>query len=300
MEQMQHENFTITRLCEVHPHWKSSHYKGILIGFYEHLNNTPIFNYPCRLEAAAFLVCTRGQSTLSCNMREYAFNAGDMIAVPPRSIIVSNEQSDDCQCLVLMIEQEFLQECDFNIKRMTQHILEIADRHVIHLDEDEQGQIIDSLHLLQRLIAYPKASTMRDDVMRAHITALVYLWCDILSSRLEAKRTEATPTRQESYFRQFIKELNEHYAERQSVTYYADKLCISARYLTTIVRRISGLTVTDWMNRYILMEAKYLLKYSDMSIQEISYKLSFPDQSFFGKYFKQHVGMSPSSYRNQK
>ena len=93
--------------------------------------------------------------------------------------------------------------------------------------------------------------------------------------------------------------MGEHYAERQGVTYYAEKLCISSRYLTTIVRRISGLTVTEWMNRFLVMEAKYLLKYSDLSIQEIAYRLSFPDQSFFGKHFKQHVGVSPSLYRAQ-
>ncbi len=91
----------------------------------------------------------------------------------------------------------------------------------------------------------------------------------------------------------------QHYLERQPVTFYANRLCISARYLTTIVRRVSGMSVSHWMNRYILTEAKYLLKYSELSIQEIAYKLSFPNQSFFGKYFKQHTGSSPSSYRAQ-
>ena len=66
------------------------------------------------------------------------------------------------------------------------------------------------------------------------------------------------------------------------------------------MRRVSGMSVSEWMNRYIMMEAKYLLKYTEMSIQEIAYKLSFPNQSFFGKYFKQHTGMAPSAFRSQQ
>ena len=106
--------------------------------------------------------------------------------------------------------------------------------------------------------------------------------------------------RLDEYFHRFLHELSQHYLERRSVSFYADRLCISSRYLTTIVRRVSGMSVSEWMNRYIMMEAKYLLKYTEMSIQEIAYKLSFPNQSFFGKYFKQHTGMAPSAFRSQQ
>ena len=104
-------------------------------------------------------------------------------------------------------------------------------------------------------------------------------------------------TRTEEYFCRFISELSQHYLERQPVTFYADRLCVSSRYLTTVVRQVSGLSVSQWMQRYMLAEAKYLLKYTDLSVQEIAYKLSFPNQSFFGKFFKQRLGVSPTKYR---
>ncbi|MDO4758426.1 MAG: helix-turn-helix domain-containing protein [Rikenellaceae bacterium] len=300
MENSKNTNINIDRLRELYPEQTQCHYKGVLIGQYKRQGNIELYHYPCRIEAATFLVCTSGEANLTCNMTEYKVKAGDMLAILPRSIMVSNMQSEDCCCRSMMIDQNFLKECDFNLKRLTQHMMEIAERCVIQLQADEQQQIIQSMDLLQHLINERSTTPLHDEVIRAYTTAHIHLMCDILSSRFENKQSSNALTRQESYFRQFIKELSEHYTERQSVTYYADKLCISARYLTTIVRRVSGLTVTDWMNRYILMEAKYLLKYSDMSIQEVAYKLSFPDQSFFGKYFKQHIGMSPSAYRNQQ
>lgn len=298
MEISNNINIGIERLLSLYPEHPYRHYQGVLIGHYEGYGNSELFFYPCRIEAATFLICTQGQATITCNMSEYSVKAGDMITIPPRSIIASKEQSEDCCGFVLMVEPRFLQMCDFNLKHLTQHMMEIAER-CVQLTPEEQGELIESLELLQRLITNKKPTPTRDIVIRSYITSHIHLLCDIFSSRFDEKSSSTTMTRQESYFRQFIQELSEHYTERQSVTYYAEKLCISARYLTTIVRRISGLTVTDWMNRYILMEAKYLLKYSDMSIQEVAYKLSFPDQSFFGKYFKQHIGMSPSAYRNQ-
>ena len=141
-------------------------------------------------------------------------------------------------------------------------------------------------------------SDFREDVIRSQIELITYQMCEFIAiNDTESKVSATKSSRADGYFRRFIKELSEHYLERQSVSFYADRLCISSRYLTTIVRRISGYSVLEWMNRYIVTEAKYLLKDSDLSIQKIAYQLSFPNQSFFGKYFKQHTGISPSAYR---
>ena len=103
--------------------------------------------------------------------------------------------------------------------------------------------------------------------------------------------------RAEEYFRQFTELLGEHYKHERSVGFYARQLCITPKYLTTLIKRISGKSVSEWIDNYVILEAKTLLKYSNMSVQEIAYYLNFPNQSFFGKYFKSHTGMTPSAYR---
>lgn len=87
--------------------------------------------------------------------------------------------------------------------------------------------------------------------------------------------------------------LARHYMQQRSVGFYAGQLNLTPKYLTTIIRKTSGRTAVQWIDDYVVLEAKNLLKYSTMSIQEISYYLNFPNQSFFGKYFKNHTGMTP-------
>jgi len=83
----------------------------------------------------------------------------------------------------------------------------------------------------------------------------------------------------------------------RSVEFYADKLSLTPKYLTTVVRETSGKTAHDWIIEYVILSAKALLKSTNITIQEISDRLNFPSQSFFGKYFKQQTGMSPVEYR---
>lgn len=82
-------------------------------------------------------------------------------------------------------------------------------------------------------------------------------------------------SRAEEYFRQFMQLLGEHYKEERSVGFYARKLCITPKYLTTLIKQISGKSVSEWIDSYVILEAKTLLKYSNMSVQEISYYLNF-------------------------
>ena len=102
------------------------------------------------------------------------------------------------------------------------------------------------------------------------------------------------------YFNQFMKELARHYMQHRSVGFYAAQLHLTPKYLTTIIRKTTGRTASDWIDDYVVLEAKNLLKYSTMSIQEVAYYLSFPNQSFFGKYFKEHTGLTPTAYRTGK
>ena len=76
-------------------------------------------------------------------------------------------------------------------------------------------------------------------------------------------------------------------------------MCITPKYLTTLIKRVSGKSVSEWIDSYVILEAKPCSKYSSKSIQEIAYYLNFPNQSFFGSYFKRIAGMSPTQYKAQ-
>ncbi len=260
-----------------------------------------LYNEPIRINALVFWLCTEGEMTLTYDLQEVKIQAGDFALIPPKSIIQKQHASEQYSGYILLVMQEYMSECHINIKKVTSLMLEHVSQRVIHLTPTEQQQMVRTFELIAATLETNEESLFREDVERSQIELVTYLACDLFSRHaVRVKDAAMITNRSEEYFRRFIKELSEHYLERQCVSFYADRLCISSRYLTTIVRQVSGHSVTEWMNRYLLMEAKYLLKYSEMSIQEIAYKLSFPNQSFFGKYFKQHTGKSPLNYRRQE
>ena len=103
--------------------------------------------------------------------------------------------------------------------------------------------------------------------------------------------------RNEEIFESFIELLTRNEATERNLAYYADKIGITSNYLSKLVKEYTGRTAIEWIDEYVIFEAKTMIKHTQYTIQEIAYKLKFPSQSFFGKYFKRLTGMSPKQYK---
>ena len=88
-----------------------------------------------------------------------------------------------------------------------------------------------------------------------------------------------------------------NFRSERRVSWYSEQLCISPKYLSETVKNVSKRTPNEWIDAYVTMELRMLLRNTQRSIKEIAQSLNFSNQSFLGKYFKEHVGMSPSEYR---
>ena len=97
---------------------------------------------------------------------------------------------------------------------------------------------------------------------------------------------------------QFLKLVSQYHTEYRNVGFYADKLCLTPKYLSRVIKSVTGRSAPEWIDAYVILEAKNLLKYSGLAIKEIVYRLNFPNQSVFYKFFKARTGMTPSEYRN--
>ena len=91
--------------------------------------------------------------------------------------------------------------------------------------------------------------------------------------------------------------MNRYSKYERSVDFYAGKLCLTPHYLSTVIRETSGQTVMQWINQSVILEAKVLLKHSDLLVFQISDELNFPNPSFFSKFFKRITGMTPAEYQ---
>ena len=140
-------------------------------------------------------------------------------------------------------------------------------------------------------------AAFREEIVRSLLTTMIYEISNVIfrMQQLNDKRR----TRAETIFGQFIKLVEDNFRRERRVSWYGEQLCITPKYLSETVKQVSRRTPNEWIDNYVILETRVLLRNSTMSIKEIARALNFPNQSFLGKYFKEHVGMSPSEYRKK-
>ena len=136
----------------------------------------------------------------------------------------------------------------------------------------------------------------RKDLIKALLLAMFY---DLSNIIYRVKADGKPRSRAEVIFTQFITLVEKHFREERRVAWYAKQLCITAKYLSETVKAVSRRTPNEWIDDYITLELRVQLKNSTKTIKEIARDLKFPNQSFMGKFFKEHVGVSPLQYRRQ-
>lgn len=258
-----------------------------------------VFRFPCRIDAFIIGVGTEGETSVSFNLHEFRLKKDSMFIFTPKNILQVNSQQY-FKADVIAISPDFMRRINIDIKNMMPLFLKFVENPTLALTPEESRSMRGMIAQIERETRGPETH-FSFDIVSGLIAATIYKVGDIMYHCL-AEHPEGqnnSHNRAEEYFKQFTHLLGEHFREERSVGFYARQLCITPKYLTTLIKRISGQSVSEWIDNYVILEAKTLLKYSTMSIQEIAYYLNFPNQSFFGSYFKRNTGMSPSQYKAQ-
>lgn len=137
----------------------------------------------------------------------------------------------------------------------------------------------------------------RRDTVRALMQAFVYDAGNMIWHIIQSDTNTAQNRRSEEIFMKFIQMVEKNFRNERRVTWYAEQLSITPKYLSEVIRQISRETPSKWIDDFVTLELRVLLKNSNLSIKEIAERMHFPNQSFLGKFFKEHVGMSPKEYR---
>ena len=256
--------------------------------------------YPSRIDAFIVGIGTDGETTVTFNLQDYRIRRNSMFVFSPQSIL-QTAPGEHFRAHVLIVSREMMQRINIDTKHIMPVLLQFGAHPCIELTEEESREVRNFFSLVGQELRTPETELSRD-IVGDLLSASIYKIGSVLHRYVrEHPETERPPqTRAEEYFKEFIRQLGEHFRQERSVGYYAQRLCITPKYLTTLVKRISGRSVSEWIDTFVITEAKTLLKYSNLSIQEIAYQLNFPNQSFFGSYFKRNTGMSPSQYKAQK
>lgn len=258
------------------------------------------FRFPCRIDAFIIGVGTEGETTVSYNLRACRLRKDTLFLFGPNNIL-QVESDEDFRTHVIAVSSEFLRTINIDIKHMMPLLLQFAEHPCFELTEEQSNTMRNFITIIERETQGAETRYSREIICNL-LSAAIYRVGDILHDYLKAHPATENPVhdRAEAYFRQFMQLLGEHFRQERTVGFYAQQLCITPKYLTTLIKRISGHSVSEWIDSYVILEAKALLKHSNRSIQEIAYCLNFPNQSFFGSYFKRNTGMSPSQYKEQR
>ncbi|MBD5358141.1 MAG: AraC family transcriptional regulator [Bacteroides sp.] len=252
---------------------------------------------PIRIDALIISLCTAGSGKISIDLREYELKRNSLIMIQPKNYIYLSKYSKDFKCSVLICSKHVVENVLPKLTDILPFLLQNRTLPVTQLSEEEATGIRHFYEFIKSKLHGPRTRFEKQKI-NSLLQAIFYELMDIKEAH-SSKVVESSRTRKEEIMAKFIIAVSEEFRTERQVAYYAQKLCISPKHLSSVVKEISGRTAGEWIENYVVMESKILLKTTDMTIQEIAVYLNFANQSFFGKYFKQHTGCSPTSYRKK-
>jgi len=281
---------------------------------YVYVHHTPGNNYAEELQKAIrfngmiIFVVRSGTISIAVNMEHIRLAANQMLVTGANSIITIDPDSiENLDAYALFVSDEFIHDLNFEIIILNN--LPIASNHspVCRLEPEAVRHLATYMELLDMNMRRNTAEgddLFAKSISRSLLTATLYQIM-ILSMHHQGPSLEeetAEPTRPRSrrmlYTHEFVRLVRKHFRLEHSVRFYANKLCISPKYLSLVVKESTGRSAAEIIDEYLLLEAKNLLRFSGKNIQQVAYELNFSNQSSFGKYFKHLTGMSPSEFQN--
>lgn len=253
--------------------------------------------FPLRIDALLIALGTEGTGKIGIDIREYDLKRNSLIVIQPKNYIYLSQFGNEFKCSVAVCSKHLVEDVLPKLTDILPLLMHHRAEPVTQLTEDEADGIRVFYDFLRKKLHGPKTRFLQHKI-RSMLQATLYEMMDI-NDRRSSNVAENSRTRKEEIMAKFILAVSEDFRTERQVAYYAQKLCISPKHLSSVVKEISGRTAGDWIENYVVMESKVLLKTTDMTIQEIALYLNFANQSFFGKYFKQHTGYSPTAYRKE-
>lgn len=237
-------------------------------------------------------IIVRGEADINFNLVDHHLCAGTLVYLGPGTIIMPQRLSDDLEIYGVGLFSDFAM--PFPSGQMPPAFNGQTRDFQLRVDENAQQTVLNIIHTLWQMVRQPDYSRPSASAL---VAALIYHY-DALYNSNTTQHHELSNT--QTIFDRFIYLVNRHCTEHHQLSYYADRMCLTTRYLGTIVRQTSGITAKDWIDRALIIHAKTQLLHSGKSVARISEELNFPNPAFFSKYFKRITGVTPLAFARAK
>ncbi|MCI1648888.1 MAG: helix-turn-helix domain-containing protein [Bacteroides sp.] len=269
----------------------------------EDLTNLPYSMDAVRTKFLFIIFCVEGHAQLDINGKTYLLQSHDYIICLPTMILSQIMLSPRYKLRMIGFSTQFLNRIIKKEKGTDNMFYYIYKNPVQHIKEEEKGPLGKYYEALIMAKINNTTHHYRKDILHYLFSAI---FCEIMAiiHQYSCNDLEIEPEKEMKQgnllCHRFMEEVSKDNGMHRTVNYYADILCYSPKYMSSVVKQVSGRTALDWINEYAIEQIKVKLKHSDKSIKEIAESFNFPNQSFFGKYVKAHLGMSPARYRHSK
>ncbi len=264
------------------------------------IEHNPSKQGPIRINGLTLILCLKGKFNVDINIDSYEISTNTIMLAGPNSIINFNKIDDNTiEAYTLFVSMEFMKDINLDINALNATQFTQKQKHTTILTDEEATLLRKYLDLIYLNTTTNTESVYVKNIARCLMASLLYQMMQFGSSRkIENDDEVAQPqSRRMNYVRDFMALVQQHHNRERSVGFYADKLFISPKYLSLIIKESTGRSAADWIDEFVILEAKNLLRFSGKNIQQVAYELNFTNQSSFGKYFKHLTGMSPSEFQ---
>ncbi len=252
----------------------------------------PDFSRPFKVDVTTAVICLEGFTRGSINLKQYEVKAPSLFIVLSDQILQHEYISDDFKGLFIVMSDKFLNSLSFDLNERFPVFLSVQDNPSIPFGKDGMKAMLDYYKMIKRAINV-KENPYRLEIVK-HLTMAFFYGLGHLHHK---KKIDENKSKQEVLVENFLKLVNSNFKHEREIEFYADKLFLTPKYLSKVVKETSGKSAAEWISNHVILEAKALLGSTNLTIQQISEELNFPSQSYFGKYFKRLVGVSPREYK---
>lgn len=251
-----------------------------------------------RFDGISLILCVKGRLSFDINLMPFDIEDNTLVVAKPGSILRFKEaKCDDVDLYVLFISPTFMRDLNFDLNILSRHYAPDSSKATIKLSNDETALLCKYLELLHLNTKCNTNDIYTKSIARCLIASTVYQMMQFSIERNWDEPVERPRSRRVSYVQDFMRLVHIHHKSERSIGFYADKLFISPKYLSLIIKESTGRSAAEWIDEYVILEAKNMLRFSGKNVQQIAYDLNFSNQSSFGKYFKHLTGMSPTEFQ---
>lgn len=258
---------------------------------------------PFRADAFLAIFCEKGGFDIEINLRKFHIQDNTLVLCIPGYILKVGKMGAgknlNGRIVAMALSRQFISEINFDFSRLFESRLMFFYDPRVLLTDKEMFFCSKYFHLVKSIL--DSGIQTKAESVKSLVESLLHVLEGMVNQDdrdVEPEPSRAAQTRLNMLFERFMSLVSEYHTSERGMLFYANRLGITPKYLSRLIKDVSGRSAPEWIDAFVIQEAKSMLKYTDDSIKEIVYKLNFANASVFYKFFKSQTGMTPSEYRN--